>query len=97
MERVVVIYRDPGSGGYKIAPSTLIGHTNDVVKFRDVSGDGIGATLKFPDHPFKSEPGIGSEHVVVTKGPRAYPYKVLCGPNNEFEAEGSRPIIIIYD
>ena len=97
MKHVVVIYKDPGGGGFKIAPSTLIVHADDMVKFRDVSDSGNGAKLEFPDNPFKGQPEIGQEYVVTKEGPKAYPYKALCGPNNEFEAEGSRPIIIIYE
>jgi len=95
---VVVIYQDSRDtdGRFRIAPSTLIVHAGDTVKFRDVSGSDNGVKFRFPQgKPFTSEPAIGSEHEVSGE-PKAYPYKALCGPK-EMEAEGSKPIIIIYD
>jgi len=93
---VVAIYTDPGSGGFRIAPGTLIVHADEIVRFKDVSGSGNAVNLDFARNPFTSEPAIGSD-CKVSGDPGAYPYKALCGPKNEFEAEGSKPIIIIYD
>jgi len=99
-EHVVVICEDwrEESCPFIVAPGRLVAQKGDTVLFRNTTE--IDVTVQF-----LTELPFGTYKIVITaKGralktvgdvaPGGYPYKAHCGAH---EAEGSKPIIIIYD
>ena len=100
-KHVIVICEDwrEESCPFIVAPGRLVAKKGDSVLFRNTTE--IDVTVQFlTNSPFKSK-----KIDITAKKPRVtvtvekvalggYPYKAHCGAH---EAEGSKPIIIIYD
>ncbi len=103
-EHVIVIYddsREKAPLDCRITPAAVIAHNGEPIEFWNTVGEKV--TLEFKDgSPFDSGnnfsvgPGAREPKIVKNAKPRVYPYEAICC-NSGKRAEGSRPIIIIYD
>lgn len=104
-KHMVVIYDDTWDRGipYGVAPGKQLVMKSDEVVFRNTTD--VKVTVQFPKGrtPFATnEFEIAANDrtpplsVLADKNYGGYPYRAQCGPSGH-EAEGSKPIIIIYD
>jgi len=99
-EHVVAVFRDKREDNpYVVAPSRLIVENGDTIHFHNTDIDDVEVIVKFDNgnngkrfaKDFLLPVGTVESRQVGDLG--NYPYEVLCGGQ---EAQGSRPIIIVY-
>ena len=99
---VIVIFEDGryGDSPFKIAPACLPSLAGERILFQNLSGHAVylqfGSADLFGTDYFSLKKGERLDLQVNEVAAGVFPYDVLCGDDKQL-AEGSRPIIIIYD
>ena len=103
LEQCIVVFKYHREDGYGITPAALSMERADTIVFCNTTDYDV--EIKFdPKSPFKKgelpsiKAGCKSKPQMVQEKSSGYPYNAIVkDPNGDVDAEGSKPIIIIYD